>query len=200
MDSRGRNIQAVMETPNIVCRSFPGANLTSIQPRIEHLINTYSPITCVVIIGVNDMTHLDRITRKVTLVCDDPFVLANLIIKRTLKLRKNLLSKFPRVKILFGGINGIDIDRYNREAGKPCVQHVVDDCVTQVNCYLRLLNRIGKNYHPRFTSKVHIWRSAKRVNRYHLLDDGLHLGRIVTQSWLTAIFRTHRISTLGLPC
>lgn len=91
-------------------------------------------------------------------------------------------------QIIFGGLNGIDVDRYNRQISEPGVQYIIDDYVTQVNANLRLLNRVNHYYHPRFTLKVHIWRCARRVNRYHLLDDGLHLGGIVTQSWVTAIF------------
>lgn len=200
MDSRGRRIQAVMETPNIVCRSYPGATLTTIQPRIDNLVNKYRPITCLIVIGVNDLTHFDHVTRRATVVHDDPFNLANLVIARVLKLRQYLLSHYPHVKFIFGGINGLDIDRFNKEVSENSVQYVIDDCVTQVNSYLRLLNRVKHYYHPRFTSKVHIWRAARRVNRYHLLEDGLHLGGVVTKSWITAIYRTHRISTLNLPC
>lgn len=200
MDSRGRRIQAVMETPNIICRSYSGALLTSIGPKVEHLIRRYNPVTCLVIVGVNDLTVLDRVTRKVTVADNDPFTLANTIIDRVLRLRQHLMTLFPLVKIIFGGLNGIDIDRYNKQINVPSVQYIIDDCITQVNAYLRLLNRVRHFYHPRLTSKVHIWRSARRVNRYHLLEDELHLGGIVTQSWLTAIYRTHRISTLNLPC
>lgn len=200
MDSRGRRIQAVMETPSIICRSYPGATLTSIQPRIDSLLGRYCPVTCLIIIGVNDLTYFDRITRKATVAHDDPFILANLVIARILKLRQHLLSHYPHVKFIFGGINGLDIGRFNKEKGGNNAQFVIDDCVTQVNSYLRLLNRVKHYYHPRFTSKVHIWRSARRVNRYHLLEDGLHLGGVVTKSWITAIYRTHRISTLNLPC
>lgn len=77
-------------------------------------------------------------TRKVTLVCDDPFTLANLIIALISKLRKHLLLRYPQVKIIFGGINRMDIDRYNKEVNEPSSQFVIDDCVTQVNSYLFL--------------------------------------------------------------
>lgn len=199
MDSRGKRIQAGMESPGIICKSYSGATLSSIRPQIPELIKKYRPVTCLILLGVNDLTIYNKVTRTVTLTKYDSFDLANMVIARILSLRRLLLLKFPNTKIIFGGINGIDIACFNREDYNPEIQRIVDDCITQINSYLRLLNRVNGYYHPRFTSKVHIWRSARRVNRYHLLHDGLHLGGIVTQSWITAIFRTHRINTLGLP-
>lgn len=200
MDSRGRRIQAGMENSSIICKSYSGATLRSIRLRVESLIIRHRPVTCLILVGVNDLTLYDRITRTVTLAKYDPFDLANSIIARVLSLRKHLIIRFPNTKIIFGGINGIDIAQFNKDEFNASIQSTIDDCITQVNAYLRLLNRVHGWYHPRFTSKVHIWRSARRVNRYHLLPDGLHLGGIVCQSWITAIYRTHRISTLGLAC
>lgn len=192
MDSRRKRIQAGMESPGIICRCFSGATLLLIRPHVEVLIKKIKPITCMILVGVNDLTILDRPSRTVTLTKYDAFDLANMVIARILSLRRYLISCFPYTKIIFGGINGLDI--------APKIQNIVDDCITQINAYLRLLNRVGGHYHPRFTSKVHIWRSARRINCYHLLRDGLHFGGVVIQSWITSIFRTHYINTLGLPC
>lgn len=200
MDSRGRRIQSGMENRNIICRAYSGATLSAIRPRVEHLIMQFRPVTCIILVGINDLTIRYRPMRYVTLAKFDSFDLANMVIARILKLRRFLILRFPETKIIFGGINGLDIARYNGDEFCPSIQLIIDDCITQINAYLRLLNRVKGYYHPRFTSKVHIWRAARRVNRYHLLPDGLHLGGIVVQSWITAIYRTHRINTLGLPC
>lgn len=112
-------------------------------------------------------------------------------------MRKALMKLQPNLRVVFGGLNGIELNRYNRWEGRSPCQYVIDDCVTQVNCYVRVLNRLNGNYHPRLTSKVHTWRSGRRVNRYHLLADGLHFGEIVIRSWVWAILRFHQRNTLG---
>lgn len=195
-DSRGRHI--LVEDPSIVSCTCPGATLSSIGHKAEEMIMRHSPISCLIIVGVNDLTRRDMCTRKVSVLISDPFLLANYVINKILQLRSRLLRFWPGIRLAFAGITGIDLNRYNRLSGLSDQQWIIDDCLLQVNSYIRILNRFDGNYHPRLTSKVHIWRKGLRINRYHLLDDGLHPGPIVIHSWIRAITRFHRINTLGL--
>lgn len=142
MDSRGRPIQSGMETTDIICRSYSGGTLCSIRPHVEDLIKQFRPVTCVILVGINDLTLRNKSTRTVILAKFDSFDLANMVITRILNLRRYLILRFADTKFFLGGINGIDIARYNRDEYWPNIQRTVDDCITQVNAYLRLLNRI----------------------------------------------------------
>lgn len=196
LDSRGRRL--LMDNPNIICCAYPGATLSTIRPKIELLITRHNPLSCLVMVGVNDLTICDYMTRQVRVADSDPFVLANIVIERILTLRKSVLEFWPGIRLVFAGITGLDLNKYNRQLGVSIQQWVIDDAILQINSYVRILNRSDGHYHPRLTSKVHIWRKGRRVSRYHLLRDGLHPGPIVISSWIRAIFRFHRKNTLGL--
>lgn len=197
-DSRGRQVRSMIRNPDVIFQMFPGATLTGITSRVIGLVKRYKPISCMILIGVNDLTWKNRFNRKVRPRRLDSFHLANDVIKKVLKLRAKIRYLFPSLKLVFGGLNGIHINKYNKVPGHSAIQKVIDECVTQFNCYIRLLNRFDGNYHPRLTSKIHTWRRGRRVNRYHMLPDGLHFGDVVNQSWITAIGRFHRINSLGL--
>lgn len=194
-DSRGRRV--LIDDPSIICCVYPGASLLSVGTKIEEMLSRYNPTTCLIMVGVNDLTDLNPTTRKVSVTMGDPFSLANRVISKILALRSRLLNYWPGVKIIFAGITGIDLNRYNRCTGISGTQWIIDDCIMQINSFIRLMNRNNGWYHPRLTSKVHIWRNGRRVNRYHLLSDGLHPGPVVITSWLVAIARCHRINTLA---
>lgn len=196
-DSRGKGVFPLLDDPSIICRSYPGATLEGLLPILHELILKYQPISCLIAVGVNDLTFLNRALRYVLPRLSDPFALANSVIQKMLYIRQDLMTRFPGLHVVFGGINGIDLNRYNRIEGVSPVQNVIDDSVTQINCYIRLLNRVKGSYHPRLTSKVHTWRKGRRTNRYHLLPDGLHFGTVVKHSWVWAICRFHRRNTLG---
>lgn len=195
-DSRGRHV--LVDDPTIVSCVYPGITLQTVGPKIEAAISCHTPISCLVMVGVNNLTIRDSFNRTVQVAAEDPFVLANLLIDRILALRARIKSFWPGIKLVFAGITGIDLNKYNRLPYVSKHQWIIDDCILQVNSYLRILNRSDGYYHPRMTSKVHIWKKGRRISRYHLLGDGLHPGPIVIHSWLIALARFHRINTLGL--
>lgn len=193
-----RRSRHVLIEDSIVCGVYPGATLLTIGPKIETMIARHTPTSCLVMVGVNDLTTRYAFNGTVQVVTNDPFTLANLVIDRILALRARLISYWSGIKLVFSGITGIDLGKHNRLPTKFKYQWVIDDCILQVNSYIRILNRSDGHYHPRLTSKVHIWKKGKRINRYHLLRDGLHLGPIVLHSCLIAIACFHCVNTLGL--
>lgn len=195
-DSRGRHV--LIDDPAIVTCVYPGATLLTVGPKIEDAISRHTPTSCLVVVGVNDLTIRNTFNRTVQVAANDPFILANLVIDRILALRTRIKLFWPGIKLVFAGITGIDLNRYNRLSYTSTQQWIIDDSILQVNSYLRIFNRSDGYYHPRMTSKVHIWKKGRRISRYHLLGDGLHPGPLVIYSWLTALARFHRINTLGL--
>lgn len=64
-DSRGRKVLPLLDNPDIMCWYYPGATLKGILPRLQELILRYQPISCLIALGINDLTYWDRILRYV---------------------------------------------------------------------------------------------------------------------------------------
>lgn len=196
-DSRGAGVQGHLTDPDIVCKVYRGARIIDVVLRASKIINQIQPKTCLILVGINDVTYRDRSTKLVHVRCTDSFDLANSVINKILSARRILIKRHPAVKFAFGGVNGIHLNRYNKLPGISEHQSVIDDAIMQINTYIRLLNQQMKVYYARLVSKVHTWHKGKRKNNYHLLADGLHFGRIVTRYWIRSLVRFHKVNTLG---
>lgn len=128
-DSRGRHV--LIEDPTICCCVYPGATLQTIGPKIEDMISRYTPTSCLVMVGVNDLTTRIAFNGTVQVAANDPFILANLVIDRILALRAWIKSYWPGIKLVFSGITGIDLNKYNRLPNKSSQQWIIDDCLLQ---------------------------------------------------------------------
>lgn len=137
------------------------------------------------------MTNMHRSTRVIKPRFSDAFDLANFTINLLLQARGELTVLCPEVRIIFGGIIGVTLNIYNNLSGVSPCQTIIDDAITQINCYIRLLNQLVLTSQPRMTSKVHCWRKGIRKNYYHLLRDGLHLGPTVRDTWIREINNLH---------
>lgn len=99
-------------------------------------------------------------------------------------------QKFPHIKVAFGGLCGIDIDRYNGLPTFSPLQHVIDDVVHLLNYHIKADNIQHGMVHPTLTSRVHITRARKpRRNQYRLLSDGVHLTEALYLDWAKNIMR-----------
>lgn len=196
-DSRGASIQAHLTDPDIVCKVYRGARIIDVVMRATQIMDQLHPRTCLILAGINDVTYRDRETRLIRVTNTDSFDLANSVISKILSAHRILTKRHPTVKLAFGGVNGIHLNRYNKIPGVSVHQRIIEDAIMQINTYIRLLNQQMKVYHPRLISKVHTWYKGKRKNNYHLLVDGLHLGRIVSRYWIRCLIRFHKVNTLG---
>lgn len=200
-DSRCCYLRDKFDGTGIRCFAFRGAGLWTICEKAIELIQQYDPDSCLILGGINDVTIMNKSTRIIRPRLSDPFDLANHIIMLVLQIRRKLTELYPTTKIVFGGIVGVSLNTYNRLPGRSFSQSVVDDTITQVNSYLRLLNQLVPISQPRLTSKVHCWRKGIKKNYYHLLYDGLHLGPLLRDVWVREINNFHNYtSALALLC
>lgn len=198
MDSRGAPLQRMIVDPNVIIEARSGARLQDMVGLATSLIKRHNPISCLIVAGINNMTRMNRQTRKVSLIYYDPFDLANHIIRLINRIRRYLIYTFPGVKFGFGGIIGMNLNHYNNLDGYSPHQWVMDEAVRQINAYIRLLNQQAHLYHPRLTTKVHAYYRGKPKNNYRLLRDGLHLGDILVSSWVRNLERYHLVNTVGI--
>lgn len=197
-DSRGVKLGPFLQDEDIICIYYHGAGLRFISRQMYKLVGMYFPVTCLVMAGINDLTIRTGSRRLVSPKLNDPFDLANYLIRQILHVIRDLNACYPWLRVAFAGVNGICLDRYKRCYSYPSDQCIIDEAILQINSYIRLLNQNSRLYHPRVTSKVHAWRRGRMVTRYKYLSDGLHPSPILLCQWARAIRKFHRVNTLGL--
>lgn len=197
-DSRGAKLRSLLRDRNIRCVYYRGAGLRYIARMAYAQVGRYQPLTCLIIAGINDLTLRLQRPRRVVPRFADAFDLANYVIDLILSVRRDLLACYPWLRVAFGGINGICLNKYNITTEFHSEQKVIDQAILQVNSYIRLLNQNSRLYHPRLTSKVHAWRRGRMVTRYKYLYDGLHPNDVLLSQWARAIRRFHCFNTLGV--
>lgn len=191
-DSRGRHLDMMLDHDEILVSFHSGANLHFIAQRAIDIIGRYRPDVILILAGINDITILNRITRRVSLISTSTGVIIDHLITRINQAKSMISAVSPTTKVVIGGILGINLNVYNRRLGVSPLQHVVDNAITAVNSYIRQLNHDSEVPHPRITSKVHTWRHGKRKNFYSRLHDGLHPNNLVLESWAHQIRIFHR--------
>lgn len=193
-DSRGRDLDVYVNHPNILVKAYKGATLTQIVNYAEHTIHRLRPYCVLFIGGTCDLTTLDRLTRRVTLRHETFDELLTHMLDTFRQAREETNLKFPNIKIAFGGLCGIDINRYNGLQSFSNLQHIIDDTVHLLNYSIKTDNIASGLIHPTLTSRVHIIRSPKhkRRNQYRLLVDGIHLSETLYEDWAKNIRRFYR--------
>lgn len=192
-DSRGRNLDVYLEHPNIRIKAFSGATIGDIILRAEPIINIHKPACVLFIGGTCNLTTKDRQTRKVSLRYNSVGDLLEYMIGVFRDARTMAIQKFPGMKVAFGGLCGIDIDRYNGLTTFNALQPVIDDTVHLLNYHIKTDNVQHGMVHPTITSRVHIVRSGRsRRNQYRLLCDGIHLTETLYIDWAKNIVRFYK--------
>lgn len=189
-DSRGKNLDVYLEHPNVLIKAFSGATLHGIISRAESTILNLKPAGVLFIGGTCDLTTLDRATRTLSLRHDIIGDLLEHMIDVFRTARNTVNEKFPETKVAFGGLCGIDLDRYNGRATFSPLQPIVDDTIHLLNYHIKTDNIQHGLVHPTLTSRVHIVRSNRpRRNQYRLLIDGIHLSETIYTDWAKNIIR-----------
>lgn len=134
-DSRGRNLDVYLEHSSIRIKAYSGATLDTFISRAEP-INNYQPAGVLFIGGTCNLTVMDRDTRSVSLRYDNIGELLEYMIDVFRNARMKVLQKFPGIKVAFGGLCGIDIDRYNGLSTFHRLQPVIDDTIHLLNYHI----------------------------------------------------------------
>lgn len=191
-DSRGRHLDTVLDHEDILVSSHSGATLYTVTMRAIEIIHRYRPDVILIMAGINDITILNRHTRRVRLISTSTSVIISHLISEINRAKSLIAATSPSTKIVIGGIAGFDINVYNRRLGISPLQSVVDNAITATNSYIRQLNADSQVPHPRLTSKIHTWRRGRRKNFYSRLYDGLHPNNLVLNNWAHQIRIFHR--------
>lgn len=193
--SRGaylRNYLDEIPLDNAGVFSYHGARLMDIVLRgMEHLYR-HHPKLVIILGGVNDTTCMNPITRKIQPRFRSNSELCEHFAEIVRATRLLLSNAFPNMVVVFGGVIGADLSRYNHVAGVDPRQAEYDNSILELNRTIRQLNVMANAPHLYFTGKVHKWRQGECHHHYFLLQDSLHPGRVVLKHWASLIADLHR--------
>lgn len=199
-DSRGAHLRTYLdEIPlnNVGVYYFYGARLTEIVLRAMEYIYRFRPKLVIFLGGINDTTSMNPISRKIQpRFRNHPEMCEHFteIIKSAQLLLHNA---FPEMTVVFGGVIGADLRRYNHAATADPRQPSFDDGILELNRVIRQLNILSGAPHVYFTGKVHKWFNGLCHHQYFHLYDGLHPGEVVLRNWASLIADLH--SRVAIP-
>lgn len=182
-DSRGRNLDAWIENEQILVSFKSGAKLFDVALAALDIIPRHKPDMVLLMAGINDITIMNRHTRRVSLISNFSSTIINHVVGEINRAKSLIINNFPDVKVAVGGIIGICLNVYNRYPGTSRLQPVVDEAITGINAYIHQMNSDSGLPHPRLTSKVHVWKRGIRKCIYDRLYDGLHPNDIILNAW-----------------
>lgn len=191
-DSRGRALDSFLDNEDILVSAHSGATLFQLASRAVDIINKHQPDIILLMGGINNLTILNRQTRRVSLISTSRGTLISHLIQKINEAKAVILGAHPNIKLIVGGIAGLSLNTYNRIPGESPHQWLIDDSITAVNTYIRQMNRDADVPNPRLVSKIHTWRRGRRKHVYKRLYDGLHPGDLVLSSWARQIRLMHQ--------
>ena len=180
-DSRGKTLERFLPLrmlQYIDIRHYNGLTLNLLNERLPKWSFLGEVNTVYFMVGINDFTLLDHETHSVRLVT--PFT-SGLIDKLKTELQ-NLVATmkgyFPKVSYIICPIYGLDINRYNKTAGRYRYQDSLDLAIVKVNVYIGKLNTKNNQLYPFLSNVFHRYRpkSGSYITLYDRLADGLHPG------------------------
>lgn len=189
-DSRARYLQREIGSPQIKVVHFPGATLQRIVHNSYKTVVALKPRFVLILGGICDITLRNRASKEITIARSSDDELFNYMYHTILAANEMAHRYFPNSKIIFGGLCGMDLCRYNRRTGYHAQQAILDDVIHQVNLMIQELNQHNGLPHPQLTNKVHKIANAnggQYRNHYRFLIDGIHAGPILLADWASNI-------------
>lgn len=187
-DSRGKCLDAYLDHDHIKVKYFKGAGILQLVDLADQFICCHKPTCVLFIAGICDMTYKDHIARDVKLRFTSHYHLLNHLSEKFSSARLLVSTRHPHLRVAFGGLCGMDLNRYNGLPGHSEYQSVVDSVIVSINLQIEEDNIANHVIHPTVTRKIHK-RSRKQGirNQYRILYDGLHLSSIINKEWASNI-------------
>lgn len=201
-DSRGKQLQnQVGNYPdlNIQILSYSGLTLYRSVKLAENEIKTIRPSQIYILSGVNNLTHMNRRTRRVSALSPDK----NKIVQQLydeMNFAYTLLQKMLHndAKIIFAPITGIWMDKFNGDdlSMEDTQQEVINQAVVDTNAKIIAFNEQKGNKTPWIHSIIHRYFRCKHHFSYDRLDhDGCHLTDEVCAFWMRKL-----VSAIQMNC
>lgn len=134
--------------------------------------------------GICNLTSKDRRTGRIQLVSSNESELLGHMKSAFTTAWEMAREMYPSQHVIFSGLCGMDINRYNGLVGYHSDQPVIDRVIDLLNHHVVNLNFRAGVYQPKLTSKIHKRSNTNgHRNQYRLLTDGIHPGPVVLRDW-----------------
>lgn len=191
-DSRGRPLNDYLDERIILVQAFGGYKLLDIVEETRSYINDFHPTCVLYVAGTCDLTTKDKATKLIKPSFPSYVDLCTHMMTTFKMARTRATELFPQLKVAFGGLCGVNLNRYNKQAHIDPLQPIINDTVDTLNYAIRAENILHGLHHPTLTSKIHLKRKGKKQrNQYRLLWDGVHLSQPALRDWAVNITKFH---------
>lgn len=137
--------------------SFPGAMMTELIFRSADCIWRFKPKLVIILGGINDLTVMDKATRKVSVRFSSVEKSCEHFTDIIINARALLRREYPEVLFSFGGMIGMDLMKYNGVESGVEDQQLLNVTVLEINRLLKYYNYYFDSPHEYFTTVVHRW-------------------------------------------
>lgn len=106
-----------MDNEEVLISFQSGAKLIDVTGEALRIIPRFRPDVILLMAGLNDITTLNRRTRKVRLISTSCAFMIQHLISQINQAKHIITSAFPKVRVAIGGIIGLDLNIYNKWHG-----------------------------------------------------------------------------------
>lgn len=151
-DSRRKNFDDYLDESLVLVQAFSGHGLRDIIEKSQSFISDFRP-TCVLYIGGTcDLTTKDRITKMISPSLLTYADLCSHMISLFREARQRVTELFPDLRIAFGGLCGVNLNKYNGMTHFDPIQPVIDSTIETLNYAIKADNVRHDINHPTLTS------------------------------------------------
>lgn len=132
-DSRGKCLDTYIDHDNIKVKYYKGVGLLQLIDLADHFIRYLNPTCVLFIAGICDLTFKDRLRRKIRLRYDNFYDMFHHLSEQFTQARLTTDSRYPHLMVAYGGVCGMDLNRYNREPGFSIHQRLIDRVIVAID-------------------------------------------------------------------
>ena len=190
-DSRGNGLGEYFPGGLVDVNFHGGAGVAQLFSNAKALRKkTFYDIVCVCG-GICNITYRHKVTKKVNLPPEDQ----DHVVRRLDQLFRSGINdfqaEFPHTTVLVLPIVGVEINRYNKEAGVSAEQKRLNHMITAVNKMIVLQNDERGLPTPMTASKVHLAKGhGLWSHQYKHLSDGCHFSDVMMAEFAVQLLKT----------
>lgn len=182
-DSRGADLQMEFNMLNtqpfdVKVLTFRGKGILDAVKLATPKLIWWAPKIIVILNGLCDLTSKNKETKIVNLGHDSTEAAVTNHIDSMDHARHYLYIQLIEApcQLVFSHIVGMDLMKCNNEIGPNGLQHLLNDCITEINVAVNQCNEMYDAVSPWLVRDVHRNTKGKKVTRYHKFsEDGVHL-------------------------
>ena len=199
MKTLGTHLDFILQRENlpfdINIKVICGGGLEEIRKLGLQILKDEAYHLVIVWAGINDLTTLEKPTRKVSPKYDDIWHMVDAITDKLHDVKGSLLACTQYLVI--GQITGIDLNSYNKGRTEyDTLQKLINSGVREINRVVCSINEENGMIPPWVFSDIHVYdkREEVHLDKYVKYEDGLHPDNLLLMKWAEATIKSIKIN------